>query len=280
MLEKKTLTPRRDRIVSLTAAVVLACIAAYALLVPALSDIDPVLTDFAAAGQPPGAEHWFGSDSQGHDLFVRVAAGLRISLVIALLTAVFSTVVGVALGIIAGMVGGRTDRFIMRFTDGVNALPHLLMGLLIVSLFRGSPTAIVVSLVLTHWVTVTRTVRASVLQLRHAEFVDAAFLAGSNPVQVMLRHMLPAAAGQALVSLILLIPHAIWHESTLSFLGVGLPPHKPSLGTLMADAEGALLLGHWWILVFPSTFLIATTVCIAVLGGRLRDASTGREVLR
>lgn len=127
--------------------------------------------------------------------------------------------------------------------------------------------------------TITRTVRASVLHLRGAEFVEAALLSGMSRARVLARHVVPAALGQSLVGLILLIPHAIWHESTLSFLGVGLPPHKPSLGTLLADAEGALLLGHWWILVFPSFFLVATTLCIAAVGTHLKERVTGQEVL-
>ncbi|MDO5030865.1 MAG: ABC transporter permease [Corynebacterium sp.] len=263
----------------IVAVVLLMVIGLYALLAPLLSGADLVLTDFANSGASPGREHFFGTDSQGHDVFLRVAAGMRISLFIAIVTAVFSAVVGVALGVVAGMVGGRVDRIIMRGADVTNALPHLLLGLLIVSLFRGSIMAIIASLVLTHWVTITRTVRASVLHLRNAEFVEAALLSGMSRVGVLVRHVVPAALGQSLVGLVLLIPHVIWHESTLSFLGVGLPPHKPSLGTLLADAEGALLLGHWWILVFPSFFLVATTLCIAAIGNHLKNRITGQEVL-
>lgn len=257
----------------------LVLIAAYAFLTPLFHDSDLVLTDFANSGVAPGPEHFFGTDSKGHDVFVRVAAGMRISLFIALVTAVCSAIVGIILGVTAGMLGGRVDRVIMRSADVTNALPHLLLGLLIVSLFRGSVPAIIISLVLTHWVTITRTVRASVLHLRGAEFVEAALLSGMSRARVLARHVVPAALGQSLVGLILLIPHAIWHESTLSFLGVGLPPHKPSLGTLLADAEGALLLGHWWILVFPSFFLVATTLCIAAVGTHLKERVTGQEVL-
>lgn len=263
----------------IVAGVLLIAIAAYALLTPLLSDADLVLTDFANAGTAPGAKYLFGTDSKGHDVFLRVAAGMRISLFIAIVTAVFSAIVGVVLGVVAGTMGGRVDRIIMRGADVTNALPHLLLGLLIVSLFRGSITAIIASLVLTHWVTITRTVRAAVLHLRSAEFVEAAYLSGLSRIRIMFLHVVPAALGQALVGLILLIPHAIWHESTLSFLGVGLPPHKPSLGTLLADAEGALLLGHWWILVFPSFFLVATTLCIATIGNHMKNRMTGQEVL-
>lgn len=260
------------------AGICLVSIAAYAFLTPLINDTDLVLTDFANSGAAPGSEHWFGTDSKGHDVFIQVAASLRISLFIAIVTAICSAIIGITLGVIAGIVGGHVDRFIMRSADITNALPHLLLGLLIVSLFRGSVLAIIISLALTHWVTITRTVRASVLHLRTAEFVEAALLSGMSRARVLIRHVVPAALGQSLVGLILLIPHAIWHESTLSFLGVGLPPHKPSLGTLLADAEGALLLGHWWILFFPSLFLVATTLCIAAIGTHLKNHMTGQEL--
>lgn len=270
--------PRRVGYSSFVPGLLLAAITVFAIVTPLLSADDLVLTDFANSGLAPSVDHWFGTDSQGHDVFVRVAAGMRISLLIAIITAISSTLVGIALGVIAGIRGGRVDRLIMRFADMVNSLPHLLLGLLIVSFFRGSAPAIIASLVLTHWVTVTRTVRAAVLHLRTAEFVEAAYLAGVSRVRVIWHHVVPAALGQALVGLILLIPHAIWHESALSFLGVGLPPHQPSLGTLLADAEGALLLGHWWILVFPSFFLVATTLCIASLGARAKNRFVGQEI--
>lgn len=262
-----------------TPVILLVAITLFAILTPLFSSDDLVLTDFAHSGLGPSKDHWFGTDSQGHDVFIRVAAGMRISLLIAVITAIFSTVVGVSLGVVAGIRGGRIDRIIMRCADLVNSLPHLLLGLLIVSFFRGSVPAIIASLVLTHWVTTTRTVRAAVLHLRTAEFVEAAYLAGLSRARVIWHHVVPAALGQALVGLILLIPHAIWHESALSFLGVGLPPHKPSLGTLLSDAEGALLLGHWWILVFPSFFLIATTLCIASIGTHIKNRLVGQEIL-
>lgn len=254
---------------------VLIAVAGYAVVVPWALDIDPVLTDFSRAGLAPGTGGLFGTDSAGHDVFFQVAAGLQISLAIALIAAISSAVLGALLGILAGMTGGWTDRIIMRSVDGLNALPHMLLGVLIVSLYRGSIWAIIAALVMTHWTPVARIVRAQILSLRHAEYIEAAWLAGMSRWNIIRYHMVPAALGQSMVAFILLIPHAIWHESTLSFLGLGLPPHKPSLGTLLADAQGALLLGHWWILVFPGLFLVATTLSVAVIGSNLRSLLTG-----
>lgn len=263
------------------AGTALVLIALYAVVVPLTANADSLLSDYAMAGLPPGEGGLMGTDSAGHGLFVRVAQGLRISLLIALITSVCSCIIGALLGILAGMTGGWVDRFIMRIVDAMNALPHLLVGVLIVSLFRGSVTAIIASLVLTHWIPIARIVRAQIIGLRHAEFIEAAWLSGMNRWQVIWRHLAPAALGQTMVGLVLLIPHTIWHESTLSFLGLGLPPHQASLGTLLSDAQGALLLGQWWILAFPGLFLVAATLSVSVVGGYLKDRIVGRrETLR
>lgn len=253
----------------------------YATLVPWAASLDPYLVDFARAGLAPGAQNILGTDSAGHDLFIRVAAGLRVSLFIALAVAIFSACLGTFMGVVAGMTGGWVDRLIMRVVDGLNSLPHFVLSVVIVSLYRGSVIAIVASLVLTHWLSIARIVRAAVLCLRRAEYVEAAWLVGMSRWQIIRHHFVPAALGQSMVGVVLLVPHAVWHESTLSFLGLGLPPHEASLGTLLSDAEGALLLGHWWVLVFPSIFLIVTTLSVSVIGWHLKDRLTGTdEVLR
>ncbi len=159
----------------------------------------------------------------------------------------------------------------MRAVDGVNALPHLLLGIVIVALFRGSLPAIIASIALTHWTQVARIARSEVLGVRGREYIDAAHLAGAGRSHVMRHHLAPAAAGQALIAVVLLLPHAIWHETTLSFLGLGLPPHQPSLGTLLQEARSTLLLGGWWTLLFPSLLLVAATLAVAGIGAALRD---------
>ncbi|EOV6091604.1 ABC transporter permease [Klebsiella aerogenes] len=252
-------------------------IVGFAIVVPWFSHVDPLITDFSMADLPPGKDALFGTDAEGHDLFIRVAQGLRISLIISLVTATTSCLFGVVLGTLAGMSGGWIDRIIMRLMDGINALPHLLIGILIVSLFKGSVIAIIASLTLTHWTYIARVVRAQIIGIRHAEFIEAAWLSGMNRWRIIRVHLIPAALGQTLIGLVLLIPHTIWHESTLSFLGLGLPPHMPSLGTLLSDAQGALLLGQWWMLLFPCLLLIATTVSVSLIGGILKNRITGRQ---
>ncbi|TLF70214.1 ABC transporter permease [Nocardia asteroides NBRC 15531] len=252
------------------ALAVLVAVVLYAVLVPWLAGVDDRLTDFAVARQAPSGAWWFGTDAAGRSLFVRIAAALRTSLLVAACAAAVSTAIGVLVGAVSALAGGWTDRVVMRAADTANALPHLLLGIVLVALFRGNTVAVVLSIGLTHWVQVARIVRAESLSLREREYVAAAVLAGAGRGHLLRRHLLPAVAPQALIAVVLLLPHAIWHESTLSFLGFGLPPHEPSLGTLLAEARTSLLLGGWWTLAFPAGFLVLTTVAVAVAGSALR----------
>lgn len=255
------------------AVAVLLAAALYAVFVP-WGTGGQQLADLAAARQAPGPAHWFGTDALGHDLFVRVALGLRTSLLVAFVCAVTSAVIGALVGAVAATLGGWVDAVLMRAADAVNALPHLLLGIVVVALFRGSLVAIVASIVITHWPPIARLVRAEATTIRALEYVDAAYLAGARRRDVLRRHVLPATVGQAVIAVTLTLPHAIWHESALSFLGVGLSPDRPSLGTLLENARGEVLLGHWWTLVFPALPLVLVALCVAVLGAALERRFT------
>lgn len=254
---------------SWVAAVVLGVILLYALVVPVVAAPEAGMADLGNARLAPGAAHWFGTDASGYDLFVRVADGVRMSLFVAALCALFSTVVGVLVGTVAATLGGRVDAVLMRAADAVNALPHLLLGIVIVAMFRGSPAAIVLSIVVTHWPPVARLVRSEALTVREMEYVDAAYLLGARRRDVLRRHVLPATLGQAAVAVTLILPHAIWHESALSFLGLGLSPDQGSLGTLLAQARGEVLIGSWWTLAFPAALLVLVTLAVSRLGEAL-----------
>ncbi|WP_241384228.1 ABC transporter permease [Rhodococcus sp. CH91] len=265
----------------LAASAVLAVLVVYAVAAPWIAGVDDRVTDFAVARSAPSPAHPFGTDASGRDLFVRIAKAIRTSLLIAVACAALATVLGVLIGAVSGFAGGWTDRAMMRVTDAVNALPHLLLGIVIVAMFRGSAVAIVLSIALTHWTQVARIIRSEILGLRARPYVDAAILAGASRRHVIIRHLVPATAPQALIAVVLLLPHAVWHESTLSFLGFGLPPHAPSLGTLLAEARSSLLLGGWWTLVFPAGLLVVTTLAVAAAGSVLRGrVSPVRTVAR
>lgn len=270
-----TARPRRRRTVRFLPVATLAVLVAYAVLVPWWAGAQTA--DFARALLPPGPGQWFGTDHSGYDLFVRSAEGLRVSLLVALVCAVVATVLGVAVGAVAATAGGRVDRLLMRTTDGVNALPHLLIGVVIVALYPGSLPAIIASIALTHWPQIARVVRAEMLSVRSSEYVEAAYLWGASRGQVLYRHLLPAALPQAAVGLVMLIPHAVWHESTLSFLGLGLSPDEASLGTLLEVARGDVFTGAWWTLAAPAGVLVATTLSVAGLTRALDGGRSGRR---
>ena len=256
---------------------VLVLIASYAVFVPMLAGTDEKLTDFSSARLPPSAAHPFGTDHAGRDLFIRLASGLRVSLLIAVLCALASMGLGMLIGAVSAALGGRTDRIVMRVIDGINAVPHLLLGVVIVAMFRGSVTAIIASIALTHWTQVARIVRAEVLSLRSREYVEAAYLLGSTRGEVLRRHFLPGTLAQGVVATVMLLPHAIWHESTLSFLGLGLSPDQASLGTLLKEAQSEVMLGGWWALAFPALLLLVTTLAVAACGNGILSRTEGRQ---
>lgn len=226
---------------------------------------------------PPGLAHPFGTDSTGRDLFAQAMAGLRVSLLVAAFSALVSTVLGSLVGVVAGGLGGWPDRLLMRLVDTVNSVPHLLLGVVIVALYRGSLAAVICSIALTHWTTVARIVRSEVLSLRQRPYVDAAIVGGSSRARILRRHLLPAIVPQAALSAVLLVPHAVWHETALSFLGLGLPPHLASIGNILGDGRDAVLLGAWWIVLFPSALLVATTLAVSGLAATWRDRIVPRR---
>lgn len=265
------------------AAIVLA-LTVFALVGPPL--LQPHLggTNYERARQAPNAAHWFGTDALGQDVLLQMADGLRVSLLIALGAGVASLIVGVGVGAVAAAAGGRVDRLLMRATDAVAAMPSLLVLLVVVAMFRGSVWAILVALALTQWTTVARIVRAQTQSIMSSDYVAVSRVAGATRGQIISWHVLPAVAGQAALALTILVPHAIWHESTLSFLGVGLQPEQASLGTIIAQARAGALVGQWWPLLFPAALLVVLTLAIGQLspepvsGLRRRRRAFGRDV--
>lgn len=247
---------------------VIGAIVAAAVIIPVFAGEQ--VADFGAALRPPGADHLAGTDHSGYDLLVRSAEGLRISLVIAAVCALAATVLGLVIGVGSALAGGWIDATVMRVVDGFNALPHLVVGIVIAAMWRGAPLAIIASIALTHWPAVARVVRAELLSLADAGWVQSARLAGASHWFVARHHLVPAVTGQALVAMVMLLPHAVWHESTLSFLGVGLSPDRASLGTMLGQARGDVLTGAWWTLAVPAFALMVTALAFASAGAAVR----------
>ncbi|MCS7479408.1 ABC transporter permease [Umezawaea endophytica] len=270
-----TRLPPRWRLIP--SAVVLGVVVLAVLVVPLVVDLDQQLVDLASANRPPDAAHPFGTDELGRDVLLRCVYALRVSLTVGLVAALVSSAVGTAVGALAGSVGGWVDRLLMRLVDAVASVPHLLLGIVIVAILRPSLTAVIISIGLTHWLTSARIVRSEVLSLRSRPFVDAAIVGGSSRGRILVRHLLPNVTPQVLLSTTLMIPHAVWHETALSFLGLGLPPHEASVGNMINDAQRSLLTGGWWMSLAPGLALIVVTLAISGLSGVWRDRLNPRR---
>jgi peptide/nickel transport system permease protein len=234
-----------------------------------------------------GSERFLlGTDDQGRDMISSVLYGARLSLLIGLMALASATVLGVGLGLVAGYYGGRLDAAIMRVADVQLALPAILTALLIDGIARGIlPAALhqelrvavlTIAIALSLWVNFARTARASTFVERNKEYVQAAMIMGQHPLRVMLWHILPNILGPLLVIMTVDLASAVLLESTLSFLGIGLPADSPSLGTLIRIGMGFLLSGEWWILWVPTLFLVVLVVSINILGDFLRDVFNPR----
>ena len=233
------------------------------------------------------AQYLLGTDDQGRDVLSTLLYGSRISLLVGIASVLLAMVLGVALGLISGYVGGRLDAFIMRVADVQLSFPAILIALLIDgvarTLLQASPhsdaTAIAVligSIALANWVQYARTVRGSTMIERNKEYVQAARVIGVRPLQIMLRHVLPNSLGPVLVIATINIAQAIITEATLSFLGVGVPPTTPSLGTMINNGNNFLYSGEWWLVIFPGAALVLLCMSVNLLGDWLRDALNPR----
>jgi oligopeptide transport system permease protein len=266
---------------AVTAAVLLAIVVVAALLGPLLSphDLETVDWSLSPLASPPSLAngHWFGTDANGRDLFVRVWAGTRVSLLVALLASVVSVVIGVGWGATAGYVGGRVDEWMMRFVDVLYALPYMFFVIVLTVVFGRSLWLIFVAIGAVGWLTMARIVRGQALALRTRGFVDAAIALALPTHRIIARHIVPNLLGTVAVYATLTVPQLILFESFLSFLGLGVQEPLTSLGRLVA--EGALGMERApWQLVFPCAVLAAILLALNFLGDGLRDALDPRVI--
>jgi peptide/nickel transport system permease protein len=238
---------------------------------------------FAGKGNPT---YFLGTDDQGRDVLSAIIYGSRMSLAVGVIATLLAMVVGVSLGLLAGYAGGKLDAFIMRVADVQLSFPAILIALLVDGLARAALPrdmhdqlavyVLILAIAASGWVRYARTVRGSTLVERNKEYVQAARVVGRHPMAIMFTHVLPNALGPVLVLVTLHIGEAIITEATLSFLGVGVPPTQPSLGTLIRIGNDFLFSGEWWITVFPGAALVMLVLAINVLGDWLRDALNPR----
>ena len=275
-------------LVSFFTIIIIVLAAIFANFIAPNNPFDPSSLNLMNGFTPPlqandftGETFLMGTDDQGRDLFSTILFGLRISLFVGIMAVMLAMILGVLLGLIAGFVGGWIDTFIMRFADIQMTFPSILVAMLIYGVAKGilppdvryemSIAVLIISIGLSEWVPFARTVRGSTLVEKEKEYITAAQMIGLNRRQIMLRHLLPNVLSPVLVIATITFALAIIAEATLSFLGVGVPTTKPSLGTLIRIGQDFLFSGEWWILFFPAMTLLALALSINLFGDWLRD---------
>ncbi len=284
---------RHSPVAIAAAGVALVCVfcALFADWVAPHNPFDLASLELSDARLPPAWEedgksrYPLGTDDQGRDILSALMFGARISLFVGLASVIASVVVGVGLGLLSGFAGGKVDAFIMRVCDVMLSFPSILIALLIDGVGRALfPNAhdtlafavLIIAISLSGWVQYARTVRGSTMVERNKEYVQAARVIGVAPSRIMVRHVLPNVMGPVLVLATIQVASAIIIEATLSFLGVGVPPTQPSLGTLIRVGNDFLFSGEWWITIFPGLVLVMIALSVNLLGDWLRDALNPR----
>ncbi len=278
--------------VAMISGFVVVALVLAALLAPLIAPhnpFDPATLNLMNGFTPPGEANAFtgdaflmGTDDQGRDVFSTILYGMRISLFVGFSAVLLAMVIGVVLGLLAGYLGGWTETIIMRVADVQLTFPAILVAMLIFGIAKGiTPPeyrdqmaiwVLILAIGLSDWVQFARVVRGATLVEKNREYVQAARLIGRKPFAIMIRHILPNVLNPVLVIATISLALAIIAEATLSFLGVGAPPTKPSLGTLIRIGQEFMFSGEWWILFFPAVTLLALALSINLLGDWLRDA--------
>jgi peptide/nickel transport system permease protein len=280
----------RSSPVAITASLLVLLFVGLAIFAPWIAPqnpFDPAALDIMEARRPPAwsdGGSWaypLGTDSQGRDVLSTIIYGLRVSLFVSFAATVFALLVGVSAGLLAGFYRGHLDNLLMRLADVQLSFPAILIALLIDGIARNAlpPTVhrelaipiVIAAIGLSNWVQYARTVRGSTLVEREKEYVQAARVSGVGTASILVRHILPNVLGPVLVLATLGLGIAVLTEATLSFLGLGVPATRPSLGTLIRIGNEVLFSGEWWMTIFPGLTLVVLVLAVNLLGDWLRD---------
>ncbi|PAD23073.1 ABC transporter permease [Terribacillus saccharophilus] len=250
----------------------------FAIAGPHMVPFDPAKQDLVNTNVAPNSEHWFGSDDLGRDVWSRTWYGARVSLTIGLIAAAIDIILGVTIGGISGYMAGRSkfgdriDSILMRIVEILYGIPYLLIVILLMVIMEPGITSIIIALSVTGWVGMARIIRGQILQLKSQEYVLAAQKMGTSHPKIIWRHLIPNTAGIIIVNLTFTIPSAIFAESFLSFLGLGVQAPFASWGTMANDSLGVILSGQWWRLFFPGFMIALTMFAFNAFGDGLQDA--------
>ena len=247
------------------------------LVAGSMIDPEKFSIDLINKNQSPSIMHIFGTDWIGRDMFFRTLKGLSISMKIGVLSSIISGIIAVILGIIGPTCGKRVDGAITWFIDLVLSVPHTLIIILISMAAGGGLKGIVLGVSLTHWTSLTRVIRAEVMQIKEAEYTKIARNFGKSSFYIAKNHILPHIIPQLLVGIVLIFPHAILHESSVTFLGFGLQSHEPAIGIILSESMKYLTSGKWWLAFFPGLSLVLVSIMVDNMGkkiGKLIDPKT------
>ena len=259
---------RRRKVILLSAAMFLLLLAVYTagILIPE----ELTAPSFLNAKLSPSPEHPFGTDAMGRDLFFRTLKGLSVSMTIGILASVISAVIAVMIGIAAATGSRKVDALLNWIIDLVMGVPHMILIILISFAFGRGLKGLLIGVAATHWCSLARLIRGEVMQLRSQQFVAVSRKLGKSSGWILVNHLLPHLIPQFFVGLVLLFPHAILHESAISFLGYGLPPDEPAIGIILSESMTYLSAGIWWPAVFPGLTLLLIVLLVDKLGDNLR----------
>lgn len=231
---------------------------------------EAVAGNFLNAKQPPQAEYFFGTDALGRDLFLRTMKGLSVSLTIGIISSAVSAMIAVVIGIVAAVGSRFLDNIISWIIDLVMSVPHTILIILISFSFGRGLKGLMIGIMATHWCSLARLIRGEVMQLRLRQYIMVSRRLGKSGRWIFIHHLLPHLLPQLLVGLVLMFPHVILHEASISFLGFGLPPEKSSIGIILAESMQYLSIGMWWTAVLPGLLLVVIVLIIDKLGDYLR----------
>lgn len=271
---KKYLTRRKSTIICIIAILILLS----AILISGFIINESMLgTNFSEKNMPPSLNHLFGTDWLGRDMFIRTIKGLSISLFTGILASAFSTIISLILGICAATLGKFADDCIQWLIDYFMGIPHLILLMLICILLGKGVKGVVIGVAITHWPSLCRVIRAEVMQLRQTQYVKLSYKFGRGKVWGAVNHLIPHLLPQFIVGLILLFPHAILHEASITFLGFGLSPHEPAVGIILSESMKYLTSGQWWLAFFPGLSLLILVRLFDILGGNIRAILDGQS---
>ena len=270
LLRKKIFAPFSKNMLLIAGASIVLFFIIVAVFAPLIATHNPAETNLQTIFLPPSAEHYFGTDEIGRDVFSRVVYGTRISLFVGFIAVGISLIIGVILGLASGYYGGIIDSIIMRFTDIMLSFPSFFLILAVIAFLKPSIINVMIVIGFTGWMGVARLVRAEVMSVKNREYITAAILQGLSHKRIMFKHILPNVLSPVFVTATLSIAGAILLESSLSFLGLGVQPPTASWGNILTDGQKNII-NAWWLSLFPGLAIVFTALGYNLLGEGLRD---------